>query len=184
MTQTKQNQKRKFLMLMGLLKGKNIMVRLLKLELFSAVNFKNNNTAEDFAARSAQATLVTKTDFDTKLIILNKKNYSNKTKHLLAENELKKLETYDSSYFRGRRYLEEDGNQTQLVFQPMQIYLKTIAGVGSGNCIYFWKSKRCFHGRINSSITPELNYYCTKTRVEFEGSRLKQGKIAVNHGKN
>ena len=72
----------------------------------------------------------------------------------------------------------------------MQIYLKTIAGVGSGNYIYFWKSKRCFHGRINSittsnyGITPELNYYCTQTRVEFEGSRLKQGKIAVNHGKN
>ena len=54
---------------------------------------------ENFAARLAQANLVTKIDFDTKLISLNKKINSNKTKHLLVENELKKLQTFDSSYF-------------------------------------------------------------------------------------
>ena len=40
----------------------------------------NKLTEENFAARSAQANLVTKTDFDNKLIKLNKKINSNKTK--------------------------------------------------------------------------------------------------------
>ena len=43
--------------------------------------------------------------------------------------------------------------------------------------------------RINSTktpdygITPKLNYYGTKTRVEFNGSCLKQDKVTFNHGK-
>ena len=41
------------------------------------------------AARLAQANLVTKTDFDSKLISLNKKLNPNKTKTLLVENEFK-----------------------------------------------------------------------------------------------
>ena len=59
----------------------------------------NKLTAEKFAAKLAQANLATKsnnenfvskTDFDEKLKKLNKKATSNKTKHFLAENELKK----------------------------------------------------------------------------------------------
>ena len=42
-------------------------------------------TGENFAARFAQANLVTKTDFDTKLVSLNIKIYSNKLKYLLVE---------------------------------------------------------------------------------------------------
>ena len=49
----------------------------------------NNLAAAVFTARLAQANLVTKTDFHTKLISLNKKINSNKTKHLLVENEFK-----------------------------------------------------------------------------------------------
>ena len=43
--------------------------------------------------------------------------------------------------------------------------------------------------RINSTktpdygITPKLNYYGTKTRVEFNGSCLKQDSVTFNHGK-
>ena len=44
-------------------------------------------TAESFAARLAQGNLVTNTDFDDKLKNLNKKINSNKTKHLMVENE-------------------------------------------------------------------------------------------------
>ena len=86
----------------------------------------NNLAAGVFTARSAQANLITKTDFDTKLIRLNNRINSNKTKHLLAENELKKLQTFDSSYFRGKNYFEEDGTQNYLVFQPMYKYFKNI----------------------------------------------------------
>ena len=33
------------------------------------------------------------------------------------------------------------------------------------------------------SVTPSLDYYGTKTRVEFSGSCLKQDKITYTHGK-
>ena len=51
----------------------------------------NKLTAKNFAARLTQANLVTKADFDNKLTSLNRKITSNKTKHLIIENELKKL---------------------------------------------------------------------------------------------
>ena len=68
---------------------------------------------------------------------LNRKITSNKTKHLLIENELKKVKTFDSSYFIGKIYFEEDGTQDYLVFQPMYRYFKIIAGVGNGSYIYY-----------------------------------------------
>ena len=34
----------------------------------------------------------------------------------------------------------------------------------------------------NYSITPELSHYGTKARVKFNGSCLKQDKVAYNHG--
>ena len=54
---------------------------------------------------------MTKTDFDAKLSSFNKKVTTNKTKHLLVENELKKLKTFDLSYFIGKNYFEEDDAQ-------------------------------------------------------------------------
>ena len=41
----------------------------------------NTLTTENFAAQLAQENLITKTDFDTKLISFNKKINSNKAKH-------------------------------------------------------------------------------------------------------
>ena len=35
----------------------------------------------------------------------------------------------------------------------------------------------------NCSVTPNLNYYGNKTRVEFYGNCLKQDKIIFNHEK-
>ena len=35
----------------------------------------------------------------------------------------------------------------------------------------------------NHSITPNLDYYGTKARVEFNGSCLKQGSVTFNHEK-
>ena len=93
-----------------------------------------------FNARLSQASLITKTDFDAKLLSLNKKISSNKTKHLLFEDELKKLKTFDSIYFREKCHFEEDGMQNYLVFQPIQRYSKGIVSVGNDNYIYYWKS--------------------------------------------
>ena len=52
----------------------------------------------------------------------NKKITSNKSKHLLVENELKNLKTFDSSYFKGENHFEEDCTQNYPVFQPMYNY--------------------------------------------------------------
>ena len=58
-----------------------------------------NKLAADFFNRGiAQANLITKTNFYNKLSDLNRKITSNKTKHLVVENELKKLKTLHLSF--------------------------------------------------------------------------------------
>ena len=80
--------------------------------------------ADVFNARLAQANLITKKEFGSKLSSLNRKNTANKSKHLLDENELNKLKTFDSSYFIGKSHFEEGGTQNYLVSQPMYKYPK------------------------------------------------------------
>ena len=41
---------------------------------------------------------------------------------MLVENELKKLQTFDSIYFRGRSHFADDGTQSYSVSQPIQRY--------------------------------------------------------------
>ena len=102
---------------------------------------------------------------------------------------MKKLETFDSIYFRGKSYFEDDGTQNYLVFQPMYIHFKRIVGVSNSNCICYWKSKGLSDERIISvtassyKVTSQLSYYGTKTRVEFNGSCLKQDSVTFNHKK-
>ena len=62
----------------------------------------NNLAASVLNARLAQANLITKKYFNAKLLSLNIKITSNKAKHLLVENEFKKLKTFDLGYFRGK----------------------------------------------------------------------------------
>ena len=95
-------------------------------------------------SRLAQADLIPKTDFDAKLSSLNRKIISNKSKHLLVENELKKLKTFDSSYFIGKSHFEEDGTQNYLVFQPINRYFKVIANI-------------FYHGNLKDYLTKLLS---------------------------
>ena len=60
--------------------------------------------------------------------VLTEKITSNKTKHLLVENEVNKLKTFDLSYFIGKSHFEEDGTHNYLVFQPIVKYFKVITG--------------------------------------------------------
>ena len=90
----------------------------------------NNLAARVFTARLARANLVTKTDFDIELKKISNRVTSNKSKHLLAETELKKLQKFDSSYFRGKNYFHGDDKQKYLVFQPMYRYFKTFVEGG------------------------------------------------------
>ena len=108
---------------------------------------------------------------------------------MLVENELKKPKTFDSSYFIGKTRFQENGTQNYLVFQLICRYFKQIAGVSNGIYIYYWKSKRLCDVRINyikalnHSITPKVNSYGTKTRVEFNGRYLKQDKTTYTYRK-
>ena len=78
----------------------------------------------------------------------NKIIVSNKTKHLVIENEFKKLQAFDSIYFCGKSHFEDDGTQNWLVFQPIQRYFKTASANDSN--ILSWKSK----GLSDESIKP------------------------------
>ena len=102
-------------------------------EIENKVNNNNHTLASDvFKARlAAQTYLIRKPDFDSKI-----EGISDNTKYLLIENELKKLQKFDSDYFRSKSHFEEDSTQSYLSFQPMYRYFKRIAGVvGSGNYI-------------------------------------------------
>ena len=128
---------------------------------------------------------MTKTDFDSKLSNLNEKITKNKTDHLLAQNELKKLQTFDSSYFIGKNYFEEDGTQNYLVLQPIVRYFKILPNT---NYFLSWKSKGLSAETIKSHTTspltasdynliPTLSYSGPKTKLKFTRSYLKQDQI-------
>ena len=72
-----------------------------------------------------------------KLWNLHRKITSNKTKHVLVENELKMLKIFDSSYLIGKNDFEEDGKQNYLVFHLIHRYFKTV----NKKYISSWKSK-------------------------------------------
>ena len=134
-------------------------------------------TAKVFHSRLKQVNLTTKTDFDNKLINLNiKKINLNKTKHLLVENELKKLQTFDSIYFRGKCHFEEDATQKYLVFQPMRKCFKTISNT---DYVLEWKTKGFSDESIKSLSSPNIfldhlfDYLGDKIKVKFSGSCLK-----------
>ena len=99
---------------------------------------------------------------------------------------MNKSKTFDSSYFIGKSYFEEDGTQNYLVFQPISRYFK-VNTITNTDYILSWKSKRLSPESIkppttsDNSLTPELSYYDTKTRLKFTESCLQQSKISYTH---
>ena len=99
---------------------------------------------------------------------------------------MKKLKAFDSSYFIGKSYFEEDGTQNYSVFQPISKYFKIVTNT---DYVSSWKSKGLSDESItppttsDNSLTPALSYYGFKIRLKFIGSCLKQDKITYTHGK-
>ena len=124
----------------------------------------NTLAANVFNVRLVQANLVTKTDLDAKLSNLNRKITSNKTRHLLIDNEL--------SYFRGKNYFDEDGTQNYYIFQPISKYLKE-AYVGDINYILSWKCRGLHDAKIEFIKT---NNYLFNPRMD----RYDMSKIRIN----
>ena len=142
----------------------------------------NNLAANVFNTRLAEANLITKTDFDAKLSSLNKKITANKTRHFLNDNDL--------SYYCGKQYFDEgSGKQNYLVFLPVNKYFKLNSVVNTADYILSWQSKGLSNESIkpptttDSSLTPELNYYGTKTKIKFTESCLKQSSHILTHKK-
>ena len=61
---------------------------------------------------------------------------------------MKKLETFDSIYFRCKSHFEDDDTQNWLVLKPMQKYFKTVSANSSN--ILSWKCE----GLSDESIKP------------------------------
>ena len=145
----------------------------------------NTLAADVFNARLAEVNVITKTDFHSGLQSLSKRITSNKAKHLLVENELKKLKKFDSSCFKDKNYFDNDVTQNYLVFQPGHNYFKTINIIGNTSG---WKSQGLSNESIktpstsNYSVNPLLVYVNSKIRVKFSGSFLKQDKVTYSHG--
>ena len=65
---------------------------------------------------------------------------------------IKKLNTFDLSYFRGKSHFDEDGTQNWYVFQTISRYLKTVY-VNDTNYILSWKSKGLSNIKFDSIKT-------------------------------
>ena len=96
---------------------------------------------------------------------LNRKIKANKTKHLLVENEFKKLKTFDLSCFNGKSHFEEDCTQSYLGFQPLNKYFKVITNI---DYVSSCKSKELSAETVeppatsDNSRTPVVSYYTTQ----------------------
>ena len=121
-----------------------------------------------------------KTDFDNQLSDLNRKIVSNKMKDISIAKEL--------SYFHGKNYFDEDGNQNYYIFQPISKYLK-VAHVNDITYILSWKSRGLNDVKIESiktssySLNPRIDTYdMSKIRIKFDGSFLNRFPLTILHG--
>ena len=132
----------------------------------------------DIKIAEIESKFISNTGFDWKLAqanVITKRNFDAKTIEL--KNNIKKLQTFDSSYFRGKNYFDEDGTQNYLVFQQIMRYFRIIANT---KYISSWKSKELSDETItpyatsDNSLTPLVDYYGTKIKLKFNKSCLKQ----------
>ena len=100
---------------------------------------------------------------------------------------MKKLETFDSIYFRGKSHFEDDSTQKYLVFQTVYRSFKTVSANDSN--ILLWKSKVLPDESIeppstcNKMFSTSVDYASTKVRVKFNVNSFKQSKVPFDHGK-
>ena len=81
---------------------------------------------------------------------------------------------FDSNYFQGKNYFEDDGTQNYLVFQPAFRYFKTVVNASK---ITAWKSK----GLSDKSIKLPWTFDNATIRVKSDGNLLKQEKVTFTY---
>ena len=141
---------------------------------------KNIPDISNLATKTALTTVENKIPDISNLVI--KSDYN--TRIAGIKNNIKKLQAYDLSYFRGKKYFDEgDGKQNYLVFLSMRKYFKLNTVVGVIDRVLSWQSKGISNESIkpstisDNSLNPRLGYYGTKIRVQFTGSCLKQPNL-------
>ena len=100
------------------------------------------------------------------------------------------MKTFDSSYFIGKNYFEEDVTQNYLVFQPIHKYFEFV-NINNEWYITLWKSKGLSEESIKPPITSDNSvnpptdyyyyYYNNKIRLKFKESCLKQHNLHYKH---
>ena len=121
--------------------------------------------------------------FDTKLKAISDRVTKNKAKDLILDNELKKLKTFDLSYFTGKNYFNND-SMNYLVFEVSFGYLNFYDDSFSGP-VLSWKSKGVSKEiikapRSNNNIlspTTENTFDPQIIKLKFNGSCLIQYQI-------
>ena len=141
---------------------------------------KNIPDISNLATKTALTTVENKIPDISNLVM--KSDYN--TRIAGIKNNIKKLQAYDLSYFRGKKYFDEgDGKQNYLVFLSMRKYFKLNTVVGVIDRVLSWQSKGISNESIkppttsDNSLNPRLSYYGTKIRVQFTGSCLKQPNL-------
>ena len=147
-------------------------------------NILTKLTSENFAARLPQANLASKIIanlvFDDNLKHLNKKVTSNKTKHVLVENELnelskkvKLLSSKDYSFLLGRIYFTSD-DRFQNVFVDEPTFTMIKYKNTSAEYVISWKSKAVYNSKpitLNSSFLLNIKYFFIKG-LQFNNTSL------------
>ena len=97
---------------------------------------------------------------------------ANKAKHFLNNNDL--------SLYKGKQYFDErSGKKNYLLFLPINKYFRLNSVANRVDYVLSWKSKRFSIKNTrppttsDNSLSPELNYYGTKTRVKVTKSFSK-----------
>ena len=118
--------------------------------------------------------LVTKTEFDVKLKGISDRVTLSKSKHLLVENELKKLKSLDLSYFGGKNYFEgNDGTQNASVFQVKEKYFDISDAISVWNSKGIYKQSLNLHGIegdliMRKAIRPASVIFNKESRYLFQ----------------
>ena len=138
----------------------------------------------------ATKTLVNKVEHKIPNIssLVKKSDYNAKITSI--KNNVRQLQAYDLSYLKGKQYFDEgSGKQNYLVFLQLRKYFKLNSAAGVVDHVLSWQSKGISNESFKSpvisdnTINPRLNYYGTKTRVQFTGSCLKQSDNIFIHEK-
>ena len=140
----------------------------------------------DTKIEEIESKYVSNTGFDSKLTqanVITKRNFD--AKIIKVKNNIKKLRTFNSGCFRGKNFFDEDGTQNYLVFLPIIRYFRLITNT---KYISSWKSKGLYDETVtlyatsDNSLTPWIDYYGTKVRLQFNKSCLKQSnKITYDY---